>query len=164
MKKQNVLFVIILLVGGLIAVIPALADSPVHAVHAGGPDACEAWGLAPGCDANFSLVAIEHGDGSVTGQWSDQFGGGDGAHIAIDCLAVDGNQAWFSGLITQETISGTGAYVGLRVAARVVDNGTSANDPPDQISYITFDLGNTACAEQPEYQLFDVSQGQVRVD
>jgi len=163
MNKRLLWFVVFLL-AVLLAAIPALADYPVHIVHVGGPDACEAWGQSIGCDANFSLVAIEHADGSVTGQWEDQYGrGAGGVHVVIDCLSVDGNQAWVGGLITQDTFSGDGSFIGFRVAARVVDNGNGSNDPPDQISFMNADFENSSCDEQPEYELFDVSQGQVGV-
>jgi hypothetical protein len=60
----------------------------VHRVHAGGPDACEElFGLPPGCDANFSLVAIQYADGSVKGQWTDRWPQGDGFHAVIDCAS-----------------------------------------------------------------------------
>jgi hypothetical protein len=61
----------------LILATMAAAKSPiVHRVHVGGPDACAAFGLSPGCDANFTLTAIEYADGSVSGQFTDQWGGG----------------------------------------------------------------------------------------
>jgi hypothetical protein len=164
MKKKILSFVLVL-AAALIVAIPVLAARPIHKVHVGGPDACEAWGLGPGCDANFSLVVTEHADGSVTGQWSDQYGRGyGGVHVVIDCLGVNGNQAWIGGLVTQDTFSGDGSFIGFRVAASVVDNGTSANDPPDQISYMDADFDNSSCAEQPDFDLFDIQKGQVIVD
>jgi hypothetical protein len=115
----------------------------------------------PGQDANFSLIAIQKADGSVSGQWSDQFGHGNGGiHVEINCLEVVGNQAWISGVITKafdETL------VGVRTGTRVADNGTSANDPPDQISFsiigALFD-----CHARRNYPLFDLSGGEVKVD
>lgn len=159
--KKSLLLLALVLVAALVAAIPALADSPVHSVHVGGPDACEDWGYQPGCDANFSMVAIERANGNVTGQWTDQFGGGEGFHVAVDCLYVDGNEAWVAGVITQETISGTGLFIGMRAATRVVDNGTNANDTPDQISYSFLYDGD--CSEQPDFPLLNAPQGQVQV-
>lgn len=158
--KKTLLLIVLVVMAALIAVIPALADGPAHSVHVGGPDACEAWGAEPGCDANFSMVAIEHADGRVTGQWSDQFGGGVGFHVAVDCLYVDGNEAWIAGVVTQETIPGFD-FTGMRAATRVVENGTNANDTPDQISLSFLYEGD--CSEQPDFPLFDVPQGQVKV-
>ena len=44
------------------------SSSMVHRVSVGSSDV-----FPPGVDPNFSLVAIQRADGSVTGQWSDQF-------------------------------------------------------------------------------------------
>ena len=168
MRKTVLLLVLVLLVA-LIAAIPALGARPGHSVHVGGPDVCAAFGLPPGCDANHSLVAIEHADGSVTGQWTDQFGFGNGGfHAVIDCLEVDGSEAWVSGWITHETISGDGSLVGEPVSGRMRDNGTSANDPADQISFSHIgedggDHPHGTCDEQPDYEQLDMPQGQVKV-
>jgi len=115
----------------------------------------------PGVDANFSLIAIQHADGSVSGQWSDQFGHGNGGlHVEVNCVEVLGNQAWISGVITQANDE---TFVGLRAGTRVADNGTSANDPPDQTSFSVvgalFD-----CHARRNYPLFPLSGGEVKVD
>ncbi len=147
------------LVGG------ASAAGVVHRVTVGGPDLCDALGLKPGCDANFSLVALQMADGSVKGQYHDQFTpsalspGGNGIHVAIDCLNVDGNQAWVTGVITQSRIPG---LVGLAALTSVVDNGRSANDPPDQISF-SFIGADLDCNTTPDLPLFPVPKGQVVV-
>ncbi len=136
----------------------------VHRVHVGVPDACTAFGLPPGCDANWSLVAVQYADGSVSGQFTDRFASPYGGfHAVIDCLYVDGNDAWISGVITH------GNGVGEPVSARVRDNGTSANDPADQISFshIGADGGDHphgTCDQQPDYEQLDVPQGQVVVE
>lgn len=75
----------------------------VHHVSLGGADFCEALGLPTGCDANFSLVANERSDGTVTGQWHDQFAGGQGVHVAVDCLKIFGNQAIVGGVVTHSS-------------------------------------------------------------
>jgi hypothetical protein len=69
----------------------ASAGPVVHHVTIGGPDVCEAFGAQPGCDANFSLVANQYADGSVSGQWVDRFSqnfGGGGITVAVTCVAV----------------------------------------------------------------------------
>lgn len=139
----------------------------VHRVSAGSPDVCEAVGLEPGCDKNFSLVAIQFADGSVSGQYDDQFGGGlGGFHAVIDCLSVEGNQAWLSGVITHGVFHdpdfGDFDLTGLPVWTTVRDNGTSQNDPPDQISLSMIGTPDT-CTDQPGGPLFEVPQGQVVV-
>jgi hypothetical protein len=128
-----------------------------HHVSAGGPDAC----AAPGCNGNFSLVANQYADGSVSGQWEDSFGHGDGGfHIAVDCVAISGNAAVVGGVITHAI--GADNLVGLRAVTEVVDNGTSANDPPDQISYTYYGNYAPGCG-QTDFALLDLNEGQVTV-
>ena len=119
----------------------------------------------PGQDANFSLIAIQHADGSVTGQWEDQLGPGNGAeggfHIAVDCLSVQGNQAWIGGVITKAPDE---ALVGTRALTEVEDNGTSANDPPDKISYTYNGLSTFYQCQHFTLPLFPLSGGEVKVD
>jgi len=140
----------------------ALASGPiVHKVSVGGPDACYP-DLQPGCDSNFSLIAIEFADGRVEGQFTDRWVEGTGFHAVIDCLSVVGNEAWVSGVITHGVYPGGYDLAGVPVGTRIVDNGTNANDPPDQISY-SYGGDDTPCTDHPEYELFDVPQGQVKV-
>ena len=98
---------------------------------------------------------------SVTGQFSDRFAGTFGGfHAVIDCLYVNGNEAWVSGTITQS--STPGVNVGDPVGARVRDNGKSRNDPPDETSFSN--IGDpTRCDEMPDYDLFSYEKGQVTV-
>jgi hypothetical protein len=140
------------------ATISSANEGPIlHHVSVGGPDSCAGFGGPPGCDANFSLVAFEYDDGSAAGRFIDRSGSSNGWVAVIDCLAVDGPDAWVSGVITH------GTYVGLPVITRVRDNGISALDPPDQISYSA--VGDpTSCTDKPNMPLFDMPQGQVLVD
>jgi hypothetical protein len=145
----------------------SVGSQVVHRATAGGPDLCAAFGAKPGCDANYSLHALERADGSVTGQYHDQFAqfpgfGGNGFHAAVNCLNVIGNQAWVSGVVTQSRIPG---LVGLDVVTTVVDNGRSANDPADQISFSFIGTG-IDCNAAPAFglPLLSVPQGQVTVE
>ncbi len=144
----------------------ASAAGVVNQVTVGGPDLCDALGLPIGCDANFSLVALQKADGSVKGQYHDQFtqfpgfgGSSSGIHVAVNCLNIIGTQAWVSGVITQSRIPG---LVGLDALTSVVDNGRSANDPPDEISF-SFIGADLDCNAPPVVDLFPVPQGQVVV-
>ncbi len=137
----------------------------VHHVSVGGADICEALGLPTGCDANFSLVANEHADGTVTGQWQDTFAGsGEGIHVAVDCLNVVGTGAVIGGVITHGTLGGNDVS-GLRAASAVVDNGTSANDPADQVSFTFVPFAQAGCTNfvPSDFALFDLAHGQVKV-
>ncbi len=165
MNTKTLFVVFSVLLISMLATTVALAESPTaHRVSAGGPDLCAAFGVQPGCDASFSLHAREFADGSVSGQYTDQFGGGfGGLHAVIDCLYVDGNDAWVSGVITQDTFSGDGSFVGTAISARVKDNGTSANDPPDQISFSQVGESAFNCTDHPDIDLYDAPQGQIIV-
>lgn len=136
----------------------------VHHASLGGADICEALGLPTGCDANFSLTANMKADGSVKGQWQDTFaGGGEGIHVSIDCLNVVGNGAVVGGVVTNGTIGGVDA-TGQRALTAVVDNGTSKNDPADQLS-VSFTGIDIPCTdlEPAAFPLFELTNGQVKV-
>lgn len=161
----------VLLISLLLATVAAAGGPVTGRVIVGGPDVCAAFGESPGCDKNFSLVAIKYADGRVSGQWTDRFGGGlGGFHAEVDCLVTDGNDAWVGGVVTKGVIhdpeSGEDFDLSsIRVSTMVRDNGTSANDPADQISFsfLEFDAPYRTCTEQPTYPLFDVPQGQVLI-
>jgi hypothetical protein len=135
----------------------------IHQVSVGSNDACAAFGAPNGCDGNFSLTAIERADGRVTGQWQDSFGHGNvGFHIAVDCLIVYDNQAVVGGVVTR----GPSFLVGTRALTSVKDNGTSANDPADQISFSNAGFGpGVGCDFYPPevFTLLDLTTGQVVV-
>jgi hypothetical protein len=139
----------------------------VHQATAGSPDICTPVGDKPGCDANFSLTAIQWADGSVTGEWVDRFSqvnGGGGVHVAVNCLNVISNRAYVSGVITQ----GTSDQIGQLALTKVVDNGSSMKDPLDEISVtINFPGLTTDCNGAPAFDdvipLFAIPQGQVVV-
>ena len=141
----------------MLAGVASAASPIVHQVSAGGPDGCVGIGLRPGCDSNYSLTVAEYADGSVSGTFTDRFVRGFGIHADIDCLAVDGHRAWASGVVT------SGILVGEYILTSVQDNGTSANDPPDQVSRLTFGPEPLDCATQPDVELFDAPQGQINV-
>ena len=138
----------------------------VERVSVGSNDACEAFGLPNGCDGNFSLTAHEKADGTVAGQWHDTFsGGGEGIHVAIDCLNTNDNWAVVGGVITHGTIGGVDVS-GQQALTAAVDNGTSANDAPDQISYAfngQFTPGACLQLTPANFPLFDLTTGQVTV-
>jgi hypothetical protein len=153
-----------LITGLLLSAAPAVfADGVIHHVSAGSPDICAGFGARPGCDANFSLVATQYADGSVTGVFVDVFGKGfGGTRAVIDCLSVVGNEAWVSGVIISGHADGFD-LTGLPISTRVVDNGTSTNDPPDQAGFSRRGDQAYLCTDQPDDDLFDLLQGQVSV-
>jgi hypothetical protein len=138
----------------MLASAAARADGVVHQVSVGGPD----QDATNHTDANFSLVAVQFGNGNVTGQWSDQFGQGQGGiHVQINCLFVQGNDAWVSGIISSGNFNGADLS-GLPVITRVQDNGKTG----DAISF-SF-IGNAAaCTTAPNLALVPMTAGQVIV-
>ncbi|MGC9334444.1 MAG: hypothetical protein ACP5JJ_09870 [Anaerolineae bacterium] len=165
-------YVAVVLVALVLLVLSAMGASAegrgpvVHHVTVGGPDACIGWGENVGCDRNYSIVATQYADGSVSGQLVDNSPYlADGLHAVIDCLVVDGNEAWVSGVITKGALLDGTSLVGGPVGARIRDNGVNAYDLADQISYTEIEAhGNYArCTETPNYELFDAPQGQVKV-
>jgi hypothetical protein len=79
----------------------------------------------------------------------------------VNCLSVAGNQAWIGGTITHGNVNGVDV-TGVAVVTEVQDNGQSANDPPDTISFTFFNLGVT-CDQQPQLPLVQLTSGQVNV-
>lgn len=147
---------------------PALnmGNGVVNHASLGGNDVCGALGLPNGCDANFSLVANLKADGSVSGQWQDVFpGGGEGIHVAVDCLNVVGNGAVISGVITNGQSGGVDVS-GQQAITAIVDNGTSANDPADQLSFSFIGVtppGFCTSLTPAAFPLFNLTHGQVKV-
>jgi len=141
----------------------------VHRVSVGGPDICSSIGGKPGCDGDFSLIAIQRADGGVAGQLTDQYGDADGLHAVIDCLLVQvipGRttlEAWVGGVVTRPDYQ-----AGHRVIARMRDNGTSANDPrPDALSRGIVDPeeegASSNCQDRPALGFGQMPQGQVTI-
>src|SRR5215207_5701524 len=160
-KKIVVLLVLMAL--SIILVVETSAQSPIlHRVSAGGPDACIALGgQHPGCNANYSLVAIQYADGSVRGQYIDRLDRRNGFHATVNCLYVSGHDAWISGVIVQGR-QGTVNLAGRPVVTRVRDNGISANGAVDQISY-SFIGDARPCTQHLNYTLLNAPEGQVVV-
>jgi hypothetical protein len=131
----------------------------VHRASVGGHDMDQ----AENTDANFSLVAIEHGDGRITGQWTDQFGQGEGGiHVEVNCLLVLGNNAWVSGIVKSGSFGGVD-FTGQPAITRVADFGKSHNDPPDAISFSFVGVA-VPCTAAPPLPLLPMTDGQVKVE
>ncbi len=133
----------------------------VNRVSVGGSD----FDALQNTDANFSLIALELGDGTISGEWTDQFGQGQGGvHVDVNCLRVVGNQAWIGGIIRSGSTGAGGVDLsGLPALTRVADLGKSANDPPDAISFTFIGLA-IQCTAQPNLPLFPMTGGQVTVN
>jgi len=118
---------------------------------------------------NFEFTARTGADGT-TGEWQLVSRATDTKyHGTVTCLSVVGNQAWFTGMVTDATDP---AFVGKPAFWRVVDNGEGANAPADQITY-TFivpvgsppelDCTTHPILQPPAPGLFDIQAGNVQV-
>ena len=91
--------------------------------------------------------------------------GGGSFVVAVNCLNVIGNRAYVSGVITQ----GNSDVIGQNTLVVVVDNGVSANDPPDEITTSFVFPGVADCNGAPAFddvidaRLHAMPQGQVVV-
>ena len=165
MKRSLVPLLVALVAGALLSLSSAaFAEGVTHRVSVGSADSLP----PPGFDANFSLSAIQRADGTVTGEWEDTFQGRPApafvVHVDINCLEVVGNDAWVSGPL--KVLPPDLAFlIGLTAITRVRDNGTSANDPADQVSFtfLASDVGVDDCHDMPDLPLFDLINGEVKV-
>ena len=96
-----------------------------------------------GFNRTFSFSAQKFADGTSKGQLELNSREFDVVvHIAIDCLKVVGNTAHMSGLITYTSNTDEGV-VGELNRLVVQDNGEGSNSPPDMVSGIPANPGNT---------------------
>ena len=144
----------------------AFAAPPCAIVTMGGADVDFPPGEAspPNNDRNLSLIARLGCDGTVGGRLTDTWASEENItlHATLDCLVVEGDDAWMSGFLTKVTPAVIGDFAGVPVSIRVRDNGTSADDPPDQSSFVFLFAEAFECTEKPDYELFDL-HGQVQI-
>lgn len=141
----------------------AFAEPPCAIVTLGGAD-IEVLPEGPPTyrGTNLSLIARLGCDGAVTGQFQDTLQDGIGVHAQVTCLEIDGDDAWISGVVTKVTPATLGDFAGTPISIRVRDNGTSANDPPDQASFFFWN-SEDLCTDKPDYELFKLIAGQVQI-
>ena len=121
-------------------------------------------GGPPNNDANLSMVVLEFCGGRVKGQWQDTFFRGvAGVHIAVTCVAVVGDDAWVSGIF-KKVSKGFEFLLGLPAIIRVQDNGNAVNGGIDRASPGFLAGDDQDCLLMPALQLFDLSNGEVRIN
>ena len=136
----------------------------IHSVTLGGADVCEFFGKPKGCNRNLSLIANMYEDGTVKGQWHDNFATkGEAIHVEIDCaeFGTVGDFKWAKvggvitkGIFNEEDVTGRYAVMLL------VDN----YQGEDQISLFT-NPSSVDCSvfPFPLYRWYPVDAGQVRI-
>ena len=127
-------------------------------------------GINTGNDFKYSLSAIRHADGSVSGEFEERVildSSGDfirQTHGTVTCFEIVGNMARIGGLVDQAT--DPRFLPGTEFRLVVVDNGNGANDPPDLGSNARFGFPGTAeafCNAGTPFNLEPVEHGNVEV-
>ena len=127
----------------------ALSGPSFEIVNAGNRVTGSATILLPNFDnalERYSVSAIRHDDGSVSGDFEEFSAqeGGQRIHANVVCFNVTGNSARLAAQIDQTNVSF--GPVGSYVVWSVIDNGEGAKSPPDQTTDIFFG-GNAAQAQ-----------------
>jgi hypothetical protein len=116
-----------------------------------------------------SFHAREKADGTVTGSLENKSRDQEQRyHGAIDCLRIEGNNAWLSGYITDVVLGPNPDFVieeGYGFWLRVVDNGEGANSPADQWTDVAIFVGYNPnrCNISYGFSLVDNEAGNVQV-
>jgi hypothetical protein len=105
-------------------------------------------------------------DGSVKGQAEIHFpSSGLNMHIDIQCLVVEGNEAWLSGPVTRSDRPDVDP--GTVFVWRVQDNGQGQDAPPDRVSNFFYrpwdNYPPDRCQRQTDFPTFPWDNGSVRI-
>jgi len=127
-------------------------------------------GINTGNDFKYSLSAIRHEDGSVSGEFEERVilnSTGDfirQTHGTVTCFQIVGNMARIGGLVDHAT--DPRFLPGTEFRLVVVDNGNGASDPPDLGSNARFGFPGTAqafCDAGTAFNLEPVEHGNIEV-
>jgi hypothetical protein len=127
-------------------------------------------GINTGNDFKYSVAAIRHDDGSVSGEFEERVllaSTGEfirQTHGTVTCFQIVGNMARIGGLVDQAT--DPRFLPGTEFRLVVVDNGNGASDPPDLGSNARFGFPGTAqafCDAGTAFNLEPVQHGNVEV-
>jgi hypothetical protein len=123
---------------------------------------------ATGAHARYSVNAIRHRDGSVSGEFEFHVETATGdfllrSHVTITCFTITGNIARIGGFVDRS--SGIGAPPGTEGFITVVDNGEGANEVPDLASPTGIGPGTAFdhCDTGLFRPLFPIERGNIQV-
>lgn len=123
---------------------------------------------ATGARARYSVNAIRHRDGRVSGEFEFHVESPTGAfllrsHVTITCFTIFGNVAYIGGVVDRS--SGIGAPPGTEGYITVVDNGEGAHAVPDLASPTGIGPGSAQehCDTGLSRPLFPVERGNIQV-
>lgn len=107
-----------------------------------------------------TINIFKYEDGTVEGWYHALSRGPGGAHVRvrIECLHVDGNQAWASGVVVAAVNPDN---IGRPYAVRVIDNGEGANAAPDEVGSARF--MDYDCTTEPDIPLRQLTDGNIQV-
>jgi len=132
-------------------------------------------GINTGNDFTYSLTAIRHVNGTVSGEVDERttFGGKDNLqremHGTVTCFTIIGNTAFIAGIVDRVVtyVPGQENLVpGAGFRLNVVDNVNGANDPPDQGSNARFGLPASSrafCNNPVPFNLEDIDHGNIEI-
>jgi hypothetical protein len=159
------------------AITASAANRGEHLTDVAAPDVMQSVtghyqfvGINTGNDFKYSLSAIRHADGSVSGEFEERVllnSTGEfirQTHGTVTCFEIVGNLARIGGLVDHAT--DPRFLPGTEFRLVVVDNGEGANDPPDKGSNARFGFPGTAqafCDTGTSFNLEDVEHGNVEV-
>jgi hypothetical protein len=123
--------------------------------------------VAAGFHFSYSLSAIRHKDGSVSGQFENHVENaltGEfllAAHVRITCFTINGNIARIGGVIERQT--GIPVPPETEGFITVVDNGEGDAAPPDLASAPALGPAATHCETGFARPLFEIDRGNIQV-
>jgi hypothetical protein len=132
-------------------------------------------GINTNNDFTYSLSAIRHMDGTVSGEVEERttYFPTDTLvremHGTVTCFRITGNTAFIAGIVDRVVTyapgqENLGPGAGFRLV--VVDNGNGAHDPPDQGSNARFGLPATSqafCDNGLPFNLEDIQHGNIEI-
>lgn len=107
-----------------------------------------------------TINIVKYEDGTVEGWYHARGRNTSGAHIRvqIDCLHVNGNQAWASGAVVAAVNPDN---IGRPYSIRVIDHGEGANAAPDEFGGTRFMYYD--CVTEPDLPVWDLTIGNIVV-
>jgi hypothetical protein len=109
----------------------------------------------------YGFTALVDAAGNAKGQVHANFSIPDVTfHAEVDCLAVQGNEAWIGAVTTTDNAE---FPEGTHFAFKVRDNGEGADDPPDEMSFFFFTPPGTCNFFFFPAQMFEWANGNIQV-
>ncbi|MBW1917326.1 MAG: hypothetical protein JRI57_04800 [Deltaproteobacteria bacterium] len=158
--KKNVLILLMALALVALGVAVASAGPWVEKATGGGTNSIN---IPIYGKTSLAFTAQKDKDGNVKGQAQFNIHGNPNCgrfHVKVQCLRVEGNEAWIGGTIIRAK---NPKLVGKVIVWQVADNGQGAGSDPDQVSAFPFAANPCQCMCWPDLELFDWPNGNIQV-